>query len=86
MKIDDAFLRILRCPATGRALVALDAARLSALNRAIAAGTVRTGTGNVVSAPLDAALATDDGSRIYPVVDGIPVLLIEEAVVVRDGP
>ena len=36
--------------------------------------------GILVVEQLDAALITDDGKRIYPVIDDIPVLLEEESI------
>ncbi len=35
--------------------------------------------------PLDAALVREDGAVAYPIRDGIPVLLPEEAIVVGEG-
>lgn len=72
-------LAILRCPATHQPLIPADADALAFANARIAAGTVRTVDGETVSAPLTEALVTADGQRVYPVRDGIPILLVEEA-------
>ena len=53
---------------------------LARVNAAIAAGKLQNHEGSVVSRALDEALITDDGKRIYPVDDGIPVLLEDEAI------
>jgi uncharacterized protein YbaR (Trm112 family) len=53
---------------------------LEKINRAIDAGKISTHEGVRVSAPLAEALVTDDGKRIYPVNDGIPVLLEGESI------
>ena len=54
--------------------------RLAQLNEAIVAGKVKTLDGVPLEAPLEEALVTDDGKRLYPVNDGIPVLLEGESV------
>lgn len=38
-----------------------------------------------LAVPLDAALVREDGAVVYPIRQGIPVLLPEEAVAVRAG-
>jgi uncharacterized protein YbaR (Trm112 family) len=70
----------LRCPATGQRLVVLESARLAAINGRILAGLARTRTLGVPERPLGGGLITEDGVWIYPIVDGIPVLLAGEAI------
>ena len=43
-------------------------------------GTLRTEAGSARAAALDEALLTEDGLRLYPVEDGIPVMLADESV------
>lgn len=76
--LDPALLAILCCPETRQELAEADAARIAALNRDIAAGTVRNRAGEAVAAPLDGLLVRRDGRVGYPVRDGIPVLVVEE--------
>jgi uncharacterized protein YbaR (Trm112 family) len=78
--MDRRLLDILACPVTHQALLELDANALAALNARIEAGSVSRADGSAQREPLDAALATGDGQRIYRVDDGIPVLLAEEAI------
>jgi uncharacterized protein YbaR (Trm112 family) len=78
--MDKALMKILVCPETRRALVEVDAGVLVRLNQAVAAGKVRNQGGRPVEKPLEAGLMSVDGPVVYPVVDGIPVLLIEEAI------
>ncbi|TKS54508.1 Trm112 family protein [Luteimonas yindakuii] len=78
--MDRKLLDILVCPASRQPLALLDNAGLDALNRAIATGTVQRDDGATQSSPLRAALVTRDHKRVYRVDDGIPVLLVEEAI------
>lgn len=73
-------LNILRCPATHKALAPAGKDLLARLNAAIESGEIRKHDGVAVAAPLCEALVTDDGKRIYPISDGIPVLLESEAI------
>ena len=73
-------LTILRCPVTHKGLSLLKKDKLDKINEAIAAGEVSTREGVRLAEPLAEALVTDDGKRIYPVDDGIPVLLESESI------
>ena len=78
--MDKRLLTILRCPVTHKGLSVLKKDELAKLNEAIAAGKVKTLEGVPLEAPLAEALVTDDGKRLYPVNEGIPVLLESESV------
>ena len=80
MAIDPRLLEILCCPLTRQPLQLLDAARLQALNAAIAAGSLRQADGTAIGQAWKEALVTANGSRAYRIDDGIPVLLADEAV------
>jgi uncharacterized protein YbaR (Trm112 family) len=73
-------LTILRCPVSHKGLAVLQKDRLAEINAAIAAGHITAHDGSKVVEPLYEALVTDDGKRIYPVADGIPVLLEDESI------
>lgn len=79
--IDPTFLGMLVCPATRQPLREATNDELAAVNRAITAGTARTRGGTAVSAALTAGLVTKDGGVVYPIRDGIPILLSTEAIV-----
>lgn len=81
--MDKRLLSILRCPVTHKGLSVLKKDKLDKVNAAIAAGGVSTQDGVQLTEPLAEALVTDDGKRIYPVNDGIPVLLEGESIVME---
>jgi len=78
--MDKRLLTILRCPVTHKGLSLAKAATLHAVNSAIKSGKLSNRDGRVLETPLDEALLTDDGKVLYPVADGIPVLLEGESV------
>jgi uncharacterized protein YbaR (Trm112 family) len=53
---------------------------LNSVNTAIAAGTLLNRDGHSIAEPLSDALLTDDGKVLYPIADGIPVLLEGESI------
>lgn len=73
--VDSRLLSILRCPVTHKGLRRAKADVLARVNAAIESGNLSNRDGTVVSEKLTAALVTDDGKLLYPVADGIPVLL-----------
>lgn len=78
--IDKDLLSILACPATHQPLREATAEELAALNARVAAGGVKAVGGKALTQPLDAALVREDGKLGYPVLHGIPVLLVDEGV------
>ena len=78
--VDPELLKILACPVTHQPLREATAEDLGACNAAIAGGTVETVGGTRVEEPLEAALVREDGTLLYPIRDGIPVLLADEGI------
>ncbi len=78
--IDRELAEMLVCPKDRLPLKLADQPLLSRLNRAIAAGRVKNQAGRPVEDLLHAALVRHDHTLLYPIVDDIPVLLIEEAI------
>lgn len=73
-------LPILCCPVTHKSLSLARADLLKSVNSAIGAGTLVNHDGIRLAGQLAEALVTDDGKLLYPVNDGIPVLLEGESV------
>jgi uncharacterized protein YbaR (Trm112 family) len=78
--MDKNLLDIICCPVTHLPLEILDAARLDALNTAIRAGNLHNAAEQSVAEELQEALVSRDGRLVYPVRDGIPVLLADESI------
>lgn len=78
--IDKDLLDILACPQSHQGLREATATDLAALNARIGRKELRSAAGKTIDAPLQGALIREDGKRLYPIVDGIPVLLVDEGV------
>ena len=75
-----ALLALLRCPQTMQTLSVASPEQLARLEASRAAGTLRDRTGKPVVEPISEGLIRADGLRLFPIREGIPVLLLEEAV------
>lgn len=78
--IDKELLEILVCPTDHTPLSLADAALVARVNQAIAAGRVENQGGRRVEQPIAGGLVRRDGTLLYPIVDAIPVLLVDEAI------
>jgi uncharacterized protein YbaR (Trm112 family) len=72
-------LDILCCPVTRTSLELLPERELALLNERIAAQRIKNREDIVVAEPLAEALVTRSGKLVYPVRDGVPVLLEDQA-------
>ena len=77
-------LDVLCCPADRSAVRLATPAEIEALNARIAGGLKNNG-GAAVTDKLEAAIIRVDGTFAYPVREEIPVMLIDEALPLRDG-
>ena len=80
MNVDRKLLEILCCPVTKTPVQRLDSRRLQKLNQAIEQGAVQFVDGAAVEKSLEEALITEDNRVIYPVEDGIPVMLEDKGI------
>jgi len=78
--IDKELLEILVCPENRTPLRPADEALVGRLNEAVAGGGLRNRVGQPVTSRVEEGLVREDGALFYPIVEGIPVLLIDEAI------
>ena len=77
------FSSLLRCPENRSALAVIDDAMLHDINAAIRARRLVNRSGRRVEQPIDGGLMRAEGDLLYPIVDQIPVLLRDEAILVN---
>lgn len=82
--IDPELLEILACPETRQPLALADGALIESVNARIAGGGVKNVGGEDVSDALEGGLVREDRKRVYPIRDGIPVLLVDEGIDLAD--
>jgi len=80
MPIDSELLEILVCPETHQPVSPASEQVLSTLNEEIRAERLKNRGGERVTTSLSEGLVRKDGKILYPVDDGIPVMLIEESI------
>ena len=78
--IDKELLAILCCPETKQPVSFADAVLVGTLNAAVARGGLKNKGGKPVSAQMDGGLIRADRAILYPIREGIPVMLIEEGI------
>ena len=76
--IDKDLLSILACPDTHQPLALASADQVQRVNERIAAGEQKNVSGVEVSEAIEGGLLREDGRILYPIRQGIPVLLREE--------
>lgn len=81
MNIDAKLLKILVCPQTKQPVSLATPELLSELNKRIARGEIRNHAGEVVAQQLDGGLLRNDGRVIYPVINNIPIMLVDDALI-----
>jgi uncharacterized protein YbaR (Trm112 family) len=78
--VSEALLEILLCPETRSRLTLADDRMMERLNAAIAARQLVNRGGDKLEKPLDGGLLRGDRTVLYPIVDGIPIMLLDESI------
>ncbi len=82
--MDESFLSLLRCPRTGGQLRLAAVEELAGYNEGVREGSLSNAAGQKLTRAMEDALVSECGRWLYPVHEGIPVLLVEEAVPLAD--
>ena len=77
--ITDELLALLRCPQTMQSLARASREQLAQVEAARAAGKLLDRAGRTVQEPISGGLVREDGALLFPIRDGIPVLLLDDA-------
>jgi uncharacterized protein YbaR (Trm112 family) len=78
--VDKELLELIVCPETHQDLRVAAPELLARLNARIARGELKNRAARTLTEPLVEGLLRADGRVLYPVTDGIPVLLVEEGI------
>ena len=78
--ISNELLSILKCPVTGSPLQLAEDQLVSKVNSAIDEERARDRLEQKVQEQVEGGLTTDEQAWMYPIRDGIPTLVLEEAI------
>lgn len=78
--LDKDLLAILCCPETKQSVTVAESALVDKLNAAVARGGLKNKGKKPVSEQMDGGLIRADQKILYPIREGIPVMLIEEGI------
>ena len=81
--LDSKLLDMLRCPLTRTPLQVASEELVAAINSEIADSAARDRLGQLVQQPIETGLLTSDGQWLYPIRDGIPTMVADEAIQVE---
>ncbi len=78
--IDKDLLDILACPEDKTPVSLAEQALVDEINKRIEAGQIKNRGGEPVETQMDGGLVREDGAYLYRIEDGIPIMLIDEAI------
>ena len=78
--IDKELLDILACPENKTPVKLVEQSFIDEINGRIEKGEVKNRGGQQVEKKIDGGLIREDGAYLYPIDDGIPIMLIDEAI------
>jgi uncharacterized protein YbaR (Trm112 family) len=78
--IDKDLLAILCCPETKQSVVLADDGVVQKINSDIKAGTAVSRHGAKVVNAIDGGLVREDGKYLYPIIEDIPIMLIDQTI------
>ncbi len=78
-------LEILCCPETHQRVLVARAPLLAVVAEAARGGGLKTENGEPVTDPPNSGLVREDGKFLYPVRNGIPIMLVEERIPVPEA-
>jgi uncharacterized protein len=81
--LNNDILSVLRCPENRSPLSLANDETLRRANAAIRDGRLVNCAGQVLDRPLEGGLVREDGALLYPIIDGIPVLLRDDAILLE---
>lgn len=76
----ESILQILACPESKQPLRRASASELAEVNRLIDQGSLANRIEVTISDPVEGLLVRQDGRYAYPIRNGIPIMLVEEAI------
>ena len=82
--IDKELLEILACPEDKTPVRLAEEDLIQKINQLIEQGKVNNRGGNPVEKKLDGGLIREDGAFLYAIDDDIPIMLIEEAIPLKE--
>ena len=85
MAINQELLDILVCPETKQSLTLAEPDEVASINQRIARGELATRQGMPATEPVGGALIRADRQYFYPIRDDIPIMLVDEAITLREG-
>ena len=85
LRINETMLEWVRCPASHQSLRIATPDELARINVFLGESQLATVGGDAIAEPLEGALIREDGKILYPVVDGIARLIVDDGIQVPAG-